>query len=380
MKHMLRKPLLPLLLAAVLVFSSSFLAIFREGIRADLERVDEIYRGTRLTFEVVPEAGSVDSMMLNKFTGDQLRSMDEVAKSCAMIRCYASLREPDRLPGEVMAYGTEDPDALAKAKGFSITYGENAEEFSTAACILEEELAAKLGVGPGDTVVIAGTEYPGEDPEAAPSLTLTVVGTCTGYGRNMLIVHCDLFMSKPGLLYNSAMLYDCFYRYCAVEIDPAYNRDYLQVRDKVVEVLGSDGELTIVSNIRTLEQSAGALERKLQVQQLVVTPLTLVLWIAAGVVSLLLGLSFQTEVFLRFMWGEKRHAVFVRLMGAVCGLLALSAAAGLAAVWLGAGSQWLGWAGKYLAGTVALCIFMAAAPLAVFCRRNMIRFYQSREG
>ena len=46
MKHLIRKPLLPLLILGIMVFSACFLSDFQEGIRCDKERVDGLYDST----------------------------------------------------------------------------------------------------------------------------------------------------------------------------------------------------------------------------------------------------------------------------------------------------------------------------------------------
>lgn len=57
MKHMTRKPMLALILLAVMVFGTAFLAFFRADIAAGWEQVDRLYADTRITVELVPEAG-----------------------------------------------------------------------------------------------------------------------------------------------------------------------------------------------------------------------------------------------------------------------------------------------------------------------------------
>lgn len=386
MKHMWRKPLLPAALLAILVFGGCFLALFQKSIEDDLREVDGLYANTRLVFQVVPGEES-DVLRLDTFTGDQIRALEEVSGSCVMMQCRASVRVPAPMPGAVEVYGTNDPDALAQAKEFGIAYGPGYDgtpfarlDVETVPCILSAALCEELGVTAGDTLVIAGSEYADEDPEKAPGLTVTLAGTYWGgLTERGIIVPNDLFLAKPGLLYNSNMMWDCFYRYFTVDIDPAYNREHQRVRELVEEELAYTGT-ELLTNVRALEQTVGPMERKLELQQLVVKPLTWLLWIASGVVALLLGLSFQLEVFLRLMWGEKRGAVFFKLLASVCLLLVLSGAAGLGAVWLMAGSGWLSWAAGYLAAAMGLCVVTAMLPLAVFCRRNLIQFYQSREG
>lgn len=56
MKHMTRKPMLALILLAVMVFGTAFLAFFRADIAAGWEQVDRLYADTRITVEQIGRA------------------------------------------------------------------------------------------------------------------------------------------------------------------------------------------------------------------------------------------------------------------------------------------------------------------------------------
>lgn len=96
--------------------------------------------------------------------------------------------------------------------------------------------------------------------------------------------------------------------------------------------------------------------------------------------TVLLVKSFETEIFLRIMWGEKRIGVFYSLIGVVILWLIVSTAISMAVVGLAAGGDWFLWAAGY-AGTVsASCVIAAAIPMGRACARNLVTFYQSKEG
>lgn len=387
MKHFIRKPMYPVLLLAVILFSTCFLTIFQKGIRDDLREVDSLYANTQLTFKILVGEGG-EYLYMDTYTGDKLRNLERIGDSCVLINCVYSMREPVSKPGTAMARGTENPDYLARQNGAAITYGDGYDGscFQSVSegiipCIVSASLYEEVGLEFGKTMVIAGSEDYEQDPENAPSLTLTVIGMFQGgFGEGDIIVPLDIYLSKPGLLYNSNTMVNCFYRSMTLMVDPAYNREYAEIKEEVERILNQDGDYDMVTNIRTLEQAVGPVERKLMVQQLVIKPLAVILWIASGVTALLLGLSLQTEVFLRFLWGEKRWAVFGKMLLSVCGHLAVSAALSLLTVRVLAGQDWLGWATKYMAAVCGLSITIASGPLVYNCGRNLVKFYQSREG
>ena len=105
-----------------------------------------------------------------------------------------------------------------------------------------------------------------------------------------------------------------------------------------------------------------------------------VFMIATMVIGLLLALSLKTELFLRFLIGEKRLSVFLKVLGSLLVSLALFSGVALLGVWCTAGAEWIAQAIKYLIMTVLLTAFVMAVPLAVISAKNLVKLYQQREG
>ena len=57
MKHMKRKPMLPLILLVILVLGSAFMAYFRADIDAGWAYVDDLYQNTQIEVELVADGG-----------------------------------------------------------------------------------------------------------------------------------------------------------------------------------------------------------------------------------------------------------------------------------------------------------------------------------
>ena len=140
------------------------------------------------------------------------------------------------------------------------------------------------------------------------------------------------------------------------------------------------GAFSFATNARSIENAARPLIQKLQMQELLVLPLCVLLMLAAFVAAVLLGMSFDTEVFLRLMWGEKRARVFAALLTVVGLWLVICIAASVTTATLAAGSDWLRWAAKYSSMTAVGCLLGCGIPLARACGANLVKSYQSREG
>ena len=215
-------------------------------------------------------------------------------------------------------------------------------------------------------------------------MELPIIGT---YDENFdrtgtldLLVPEESFLNGPKLLYSGEMMYRCYYRAYAMRLDPAFNREYDRVEDELGKILYDMGAFSFATNARSIENAARPLIQKLQMQELLVLPLCVMLMLAAFVAAVLLGLSMDIEVFLRLMWGEKRAAVFAALLGAVGLWLLICIAASSAAAYLTAGAHWLSWAAKYSGMTAIGCLMGCGIPLGRACGRNLVKFYQSREG
>ena len=102
--------------------------------------------------------------------------------------------------------------------------------------------------------------------------------------------------------------------------------------------------------------------------------------IATMVIGLLLALSLKTEIFLRFLVGEKRWDVFLKMLGSLLATLTLFGAIAMFGVWCVAGAEWIARAMNYLGITVFLTGIVMAVPLAVISCKNLVKLYQQREG
>lgn len=383
MKHLIRKPLLPILLLAVMAFASCFLTFFQDGIRRDRAQVEGLYDNTIITIELLSGDESAGQLQLPTHKGDFLKAIEQVSKILCVMECDAQLEDT-----YTRIYGTNDYAWLARHQDLNVQLWDGwdwtafSETDGVIPCIVGANIRYSFGVSLGDTVTIIPMDYRGTYSDKAPEVTMVIAGFFSDPTYAMdggIIVPEEIFLYGPKLLYNSQMMYDCFYRTCLLELDPAYNRDYEAVEEAIDEVL-FDVKYELVSNFRTLRRAVGPLERKLAVQERLVLPLGVLFAMAAMTCMALLAKSFETESFLRLIWGEKRIGVFGKLMGAMilwlagCGILS-AVTAGVAA-----GGDWFAWAAGY-AGTVSLlCAVAAAVSMGWSCGRNLVKFYQSKEG
>lgn len=382
MKHMIRKPLLPILLLIVLCVSSGFLALFQEGLREDRLQMEALYDNAKLTIELLPGVDSGDQLRLQTHKGDFLESLDSIRATLRVLECDGAAEGVS-----VRIYGTNDPDWLARHKSLELTYLDSWDRsFSDTdgriPCILGTVAAEKLGIGLGDSTTLIPVNFMGVSTDSAPHVELTVVGICEDPTHAMdggILVPEEIFLGGPKLLYNPDMMYNCYYRTFVLELDPTWNRSYEEVEEEVRDILYDVKEFELVSNHRTLRRAVGPMERKLAVQEKLVLPLELLFLAACAGISMMICMGMETEVFLRRMWGERGTVVFGTLWGSlllwltVCGVLATAASAI-------AGAQWLPWAAVYAGTAMLLCALAAAAVLRQSCRRNLVELYQSKEG
>lgn len=411
MKHFMRKPMLPALLLAVMVFGTGFLAFFRGDIAAGWDRVERMYRESRITVEVVPDSGW-GNLQLKTHKNLLIEAMPEVAETLSVMECYYVLRDGTPLPEPTVQEennwyssvfdgqwaeldtaklrGTNNLPWLTEHWDLDVQWQEGRSEGDfrvtegVVPCLATRAFLEEQGLAPGDVIDISPSPKSGAVALTAPTFSLRVVGTyeeALGHTEEGdLLVPEESFLGQPRIFYNSDMMYRCYYRAYAVALAPEFNRDYDRIEQALEDILYDIEGYSFVSNARALEQAARPLMQKLQMQELLVLPLCVLLCCAAVVLAVLLGLSMETEVFLRLMWGEKRLAVLGRLMGAVCLWLLVCLLAASVAGGLTAGSQWLGWAAKYSAVTAALSALGCGVPLARACGSNLVKFYQSREG
>ena len=409
MKHMIRKPMLALILLAVMVFGTAFLAFFRADIAAGWEHVDRLYDDARITVELVPDVGW-DEIQMKTHKDTLILSMPEVAETLTLLDCYYILRDGTPLPQPVQPElqegveyvqeyvpaqthtirGTNNLPWMTEYWNLTIEWmdGKSLENFNSqngsAPCLVRKELLESAGLALGDVITVSPTAFYQEVHYLAPEIGLTIVGTYSEpYGHTSekdLLVPEDSFLNGPKLLWNSDLMYRCYYRAYALELNPAYNREYDRVETQIEKFLYDMGAFSFASNARAIENAARPLIQKLQMQEMLVLPLCVLLILAAFVAAVLLGLSMDTEVFLRLMWGEKRAKVFAALLCAVGVWLVICIVASVAAAYLTAGVHWLPWAAKYCGLTAIGCLIGCGIPLGRACGGNLVKSYQSREG
>lgn len=381
MKHLTRKPLLPLLLLVVFLFSGVFLTFFQEGIRKDRAQVEALYDNSLLTIEITPGVESGGMLRLQTHKATYLEAIEQVSGTLHVMQCNALIGDT-----QVCVYGTNDPVWLARYQNLDTRLWEQwdwnnfTQTGDVIPCILGEELAESLSAEPGDTLSILPVDSWGKYTDSAPNVTLTVAGfyrdptqaTTTG-----IMVPEEIFLYGPKLLYNSNMMSDCFYRTFVLNLDPACNRDYEAAETAIEEVLSDAKQFDLVSNFRTLRRAVGPLERKLAVQEKLVLPLAALFAIAGMVCCVFLARSLDIELFLRIQWGEKRWAVFGRLTFSILLWLVLCGVAAAGACALVARDLW---SVRYILCLFGLCGLGAAVPIGVNCRKNLVTLYQSKEG
>ena len=416
MKHLIRKPMLPLLLLAVMVFGTAFMTFFRADIAAGWDQIDRLYDDARITVEIVPEAGW-SNLSMKTHKSMRIEAMPEVGETLSVMECEYILRDgtPLELPDDGgeddsaasddwmweyqddyiqittnTIHGTNNMPWLAEYWELTIDWldGWTEECFAvtngTVPCLVRQALLDETGLTLGDTVSISPSPWNGRVSAEADIFDLLIVGVYSEdmdrVGQMDILVPQESFLGEPKLFYNSDMMYRCYYRAFALKLNPEYNREYDRIEDELEGILYDLNGYSFATNARALENAARPLTQKLQMQELLVMPLCLLLCAAAVVIAVLLGMSMETEVFLRLMWGEKRMAVFAALGGVVCLWLLICVVAACGASCLTAGTAWLGWAAKYSAATAALCALGCAVPLMKSCGSNLVKFYQSREG
>lgn len=400
MKHLIRKPMLPLLLLAVIVFGTAFMTFFRADIAAGWDQIDRLYADTRITVEVIPEAGW-SNLQMKTHKNILIEAMPEVEETLSVMECYYLLRDGKSLPAPDpqvggcvvetgIIHGCNDLPWLAEYWDLEIRWidGWNGENFSVTdgvlPCLVRRELVDAGFAVPGGTITISPTnrhQYIVPEPAEFEMMVVGVYEDQKGHTKeDSVLVPQESFLGEQKLFYCSDMMYRCYYRTYLLLLDPEYNREYDRIEAELEKILYDLHDYTFSTNAGALENAARPLRQKLQMQELLVIPLCLLLMCAAAVAAVLLGMSMETEVFLRLMWGEKRIRVFVGLGGVVCLWLLMCTVMAVCAGCLTAGVQFAAWALRYSAAAALLCALGCAVPLAKACGSNLVKFYQSREG
>lgn len=429
---MIRKPMLPGILMAVLIFGTTFLAVFRSGIERDRAELNGLYDNTHVTMELIG-ASEAEPMYLRPHKELLVKAMPEVIDTLVVMKCpyvlgtqAEALRQVAELldtatstqevydeNGELideivevedlmalnsihmetdMLYATNDPAWLEEYWQMTISWAEgwDAESFVTQGdvypCLVRQELMDAEGIALGQTITITPAIREGEVEPLAPNLQFVAVGSyrdvegMTDLRSLILPEYC--FLNGPEVMYQADMSNE-FLHYVnyVINLDPAYNREYNRIQDQVKQILYDiEGRYTILTNANAMQNAARPLERKLELQSALVLPLGALFAVAAVVAAVLLCLSFETEIFLRLLWGESRSGVLLRLLGTVAVWLAVCAGASVLAAGAVAGRDWLAWAVRYGGTEAALCVLAGGVPMARACGRNLVKSYQSKEG
>ncbi len=393
MKHILRRPLLPCVLLVLLVFSVCFMTIFQQNILDNEASVDAMYNSVQLVFQVLPGTSANGELKLRESTASKLLEVEGVRNCAYYLECPYSLRSPVQIANYSVAYGTNDLSFFSKERGVEITFAEgwdedsvlNSGESAGIPCILDSNLACVLGVEAGDTFTVAPNAGEDTDPASAPTLTMVAAGTFEDQAGLVdpysIILSDAFFFGRSGFFYTGTII-ESFYYYRTFHffVDPAYNREFQAIREAARSILEEDGDCILYSNVRILEQAVRPIEQKVRIQQMLVVPLSILLCIAAAVMAVFLCAGFSTEVFLRLLWGERRALVWLKMNGSVLLLTAAEGVVALIIVWLICGVRWIAWAARYMAVIAVACFAAVAIQQTVFCVRNLVAFYQSREG
>ena len=388
MKYLYRKPLLPVLLMTMFLFGTCFMTLFQKGMAEDRQRIEDIYNNTHIYIDALPQDDSAENLRMVVYRGNAAAELLEIEDSMMVQTCYYSLC--NSMEEEICSrvYGINNPDAYAQYQDFRIDWGDgwNRETFldieKETGCLMEMELADALNLTVGETFTILPYAYPEQEEENVPEITFTLAGVFarrqSGLEKNALIVPNTIFKGDGGLLYNSTMVNNCFYQVYRLELKPAYNREVDMVLEKIEKKLID--KYSLVTNARTMRQAIRPIELKLQLQEMLEVPLMVVFVVATMVLGLLLSLSLKTELFLRFLIGERRYQVLFRISGSLFLMLLFFSGLSLLAVRLVAGAEWVVQAFYYLKVTSVLTALVMALPLAVISGKNLVKLYQQREG
>ncbi len=216
---------------------------------------------------------------------------------------------------------------LAQNHQLTISYGAGYDDAKFAAsadlCLLEAELAKAAGLAPGDGILVAGCllDYTLED--TPPMLSLTLAGTYTAGEEQRLaggvLVPDALFSGRDGLLYSSQMEeYWGAYTEFSFILDPAYNRDYRASTETLQTALGQTRDFLLYSDSRVLENAVEPLSRRLQTQDTLLPLLLAALVAGCGLLSVLLAMSWQNDLMIRLVFGERRPVAMGREWCGVC--------------------------------------------------------------
>ncbi len=318
MKWIIRKPVLPIILLAILLSGTFLVMLLSYNMKSNRETVDRLYDETILKFRVLPGTNALSTLELPLNIADSISQIKEIDSTYCELHCPSVIGTPTGYFNFVETYGTSDMEAFAQAKKLEITYGEgyNAEVFRTdnTLCLLDESLVAACELNIGDTVSVAGCiiEYVLEDE--APILEFTLAGTYKSEEALLpayaTLVSDGCFFDKEGLLYSEDMEDSwLFYTDYICTINPLYNREYLRVQDEIKKQLGGSTNFLLYSNIRVLERSIRPLEQRLDTQRILFPLLKITIAGSYILLSIMMALNRRRDMLIRMVFGEKAGKV-----------------------------------------------------------------------
>lgn len=395
--QLVRKPLLPLLLAVLCLLGTVFPAFLAGTIHQSLAEVDDLYRGMTIQCQLLPQATLGVQFSLGTGTAGRILDCEAVQDHYGEMYCPYYFRDPGPSSTNSLAYGTNDPERFASQYGLTLTFGEgfSPEQFAGGdnICLVSEQLLTSAGRSVGDQVTVAGSGTLEQKDEAAPDLVLTIAGTFSigetqdgGSGGLRDSASNDYELQWTNILVPLACFTDPFelistsqgvqnwrsYRAFTFTIDPAYNREFDTVKTELQQIIGRDWLLYATS--RELNNAVQPMEQRLQVQQILYAVVSVLLILLPAFVMVLLCRGWKREILVRLLFGEKSGRVFASIwLPAAALVLALSAA--------GAGLAWLVWRQLLwqTAAMAALAVAAAGATVGVFCRTNLVTLYQGEE-
>ena len=390
MKPVMRKPLLPLLLLTFFVFQLCFVGLLRQTIARDERIISDMYDKTTVTYQVLPGANAAGVLSFRPHAAERLERMDAFDGSFYYLICPYTLRVPASELDLGCFYGTNKPEQFLQEQGLTVSYADrfdandwqgNSEQIP---CIVQADFAEKYGLTLSDRFTAAPYDGTEADDPKAPDARMKIVGIFDApngdVSQNAIILPDNVFLEEPTLFYNWRVLGSfCAYREYAFRVKPEYNSSLPELEQQINTLL-YDQDVTVHSDARVMKKAIRPIEQRLRIQKTIQTPLEIIFAIIPALLSLLFALSLQEDVFLKRLWGESSCRTFFAIMGKI--VLVLLIAAGIA---FGIGvivleRRMLPWTGHYLGITLMLSSLAAAIPTAVSSRKNLVRFYQTKEG
>lgn len=389
-KYILRKPLLPILMLAIMIFEVCMLGSLAKGIERDIQQVEELYDTTKITFDVLPGLNSGGNLLFRMHEGERIERLDFFERNFFYIECPYTLRAPKEILDAGWLFGTNDLDWFINDWDLSVSLMDsfNAEtdwhgSETEIPCVVDINFAKEHNLKAGDSFTVAPYDGLDFDNPNAPEGYMKIVGTFESEFSSMtdmgLITPDNIFLDKPTFFFYWRIMQDhCSYRKYAFSIKPEYNRSFDEVEDLLTETL-SDVDVTLHSDVRLLKKAIRPIEQRLQIQKMLEKPLKIAFMVVNAVLAILFSISLQEEIFLRRLWGEGRLKTFMRM---VLSMGVVVVMAGFLTMVIGVivlGKAWLMWELEFELTVVLLSMASLCIPALIFVNKNLVNFYQTKE-